>query len=143
MPTENLDDELLRGVSMPSFLPAPPESRSLRERVTHWLVSKQFGTVKYVNQDVANARAKLAADCPFNKVNYADSCLECYQSTLRGLVAIRQGRTTPYDELLGACENCGWDNKTVVHLDISCLSGRSKDGCWCSQIDENTDKELV
>lgn len=141
LPTETLDQELKLGVSSP-VTPVRQEGVSLRERVTRWLVERQFGTVKYVNQEVADARAKQASECPNNILKYADECIECYQSTNRGLLAIRQGKTTPYDDKLGACVLCGWDLKTAVHLADSCLTSKNKD-CDCVKIDDSTDKELV
>src|SRR6266498_2725436 len=59
------------------------DQRSLRERVTGWLANKQFGVIRYVSQEEANERAKLASECPYNTPNYADFCIECYNSTLR------------------------------------------------------------
>lgn len=142
MPTDTLTDELKAGMSLPVRANIV-ESRSLRERVTAWLVNKQFGTIKYVTPEEANERAKLASQDPYNVVDYADSCIECFNSTLRGLVAIRQGRTTPYDAQLGACSHCGWDNRTVVHLQAESLNltGAAKP-CWCSMLDTTPVKEL-
>jgi hypothetical protein len=147
LPTDTLQEELARGVSAPvTHSQVTAQGRSLRERVTNWLLGRQFGTVRYVSQDIADARASLAVACPNNVTNYADECIECFNSTARGLFAIRQGRTTPYDESLGACKVCGWDNRTAVHLAPSCLQNRDKgltpSECWCSKIDENTNREV-
>ena len=143
LPTETLERELELGVSSP-VTPVRQDGFSLRERVTHWLLGRQFGTVRYVNQEVADERAKLASQDENNVTNYADECIECYQNTTRGLFAIRQGKTTPYDDKLGACLVHGWDNKTAVHLDASCLKGiKPTDPCWCaSLLDKTTDSEV-
>ena len=143
LPIGDLKAELARGISAP-ILPKLQESRSLRERVTAWLVNKQFGIVKYVSPEEATKRAELAMKCPYNIVNYADECLECYNSTLRGLYAIRQGRSTKYDNFLGACKHCGYDNQTAVHLQASCLpntTGQPRP-CWCSILDTDTVREV-
>jgi len=134
LPAGNLDRELKIGMSAP-VVQEYNDQRSLRERVTSWLANRQFGTVKYVPNEIAEERAKLAAKDIHNILDYADACLECYQSTLRGLFAIRQGKTTSYDDKLGACDICGHDNKTVVHLQASCLPHLKKDSpCWCHTI---------
>jgi hypothetical protein len=122
----------------------PAEQRSLRERVTGWLSDLQFRTIRYVPQEEADARAKLAAECPYNIVDYADQCLECYQGTLRGLFAIRQGKSTQYDDKLGACSFHGYDNKTVVWLQPDVLSGISKDDpCWCHVLAKDDNSKVV
>ena len=134
LPAGNLDRELKIGMSAP-VAQEYSDQRSLREKVTSWLANRQFGTVRYVPSDVAEDRAKLASKDPHNILEYADACLECYQSTLRGLFAIRQGKTTSYDDKLGACDIHGWDNRTAVHMDVSCLQGiKSTDPCWCASL---------
>ncbi len=134
LPVGNLDRELKIGMSAP-VAHVYSDQRSLRERVTSWLANRQFGTVRYVPQEVAEERARLAASDIHNIVEYADACLECYQSTLRGLFAIRQGKTTSYDDRLGACDIHGWDNRTAVHLDTNCLQGiKASDPCWCASL---------
>lgn len=102
----------------------PQEGRSLRERVTNWKVNRSFTPLEFTVQEEAEERAKICADCPFNQVSYADDCKECYQGTTRDLFAMRQGRNTDSDPWLGACQICGHDNVTAVHLDDDSLKHR-------------------
>lgn len=128
------------------------DGRSLRERVTAWKANRQFGKLELVDQETANERASLAAQCSHNVLNYADSCLECYSSTLRDLFAMRQGKSTPYDSQLGADSICGHDNQTAVWLDAKHLKHivnyldelkEKCPNCWLLKLDQNTNKEVA
>jgi hypothetical protein len=96
--------------------PTLPESRSLRERVTGWKSNRAYQKLEFALPEVAEARAAICVDCPYNQANYADSCLECHAHVERDLYAMRQGKETSQDQWLGACEITGQENKTACQL---------------------------
>jgi len=137
--------------SKPSVRP-PGDQRSLRERVTGWKSNRMFQKIEFVEQDVADARSKVCLSCPYNKIKYYDDCVECYSHTARDLYAMRQGRETPSDQWLGACDICGHDNLTAVHLDEKNLLHRNgfldelankNPSCWMLHLDKEQAKEVA
>ena len=138
--------------STPRPIPMMGDQRSLRERVTAWKANRQFGSLTLVDQETANKRAKQAALCSHNILDYADDCLACYSHTLQDLYAMRQGKSTPYDNKLGADSICGHDNKTAVWLDEKHLKHRVNyieklekecPNCWLLKLDKPIPKEVA
>lgn len=120
--------------------PVPRPPASLRERVSSWKANRQFQRHEYVDQDVAEGRARICAGCPMNVVEWSDDCPECVAKTLKGLLALRQGKSTSVDSKVGACSVFGWDNKTSSHLDEKSLKNRiqhldkAPDFCWAKKL---------
>lgn len=130
---------------------APGEQRSLRERVTGWKANRAFQQLSFVLPEVAEARAKICVDCPFNQAKYADDCIECYSHVERDLYAMRQGKETDQNQWLGACSICGHENKTAVQLAPENLLHRNnylkeleqkKPDCWLLHLADEPTKEV-
>jgi hypothetical protein len=142
----NLEFEIKQGISGPSHK-VNEAGYSLRERVTHWKMNRYNQRLSFVDQDEAERRAAICADCPYNKVDYADSCAECHAGVERDLYAMRQGRSTEYR--LGACAITGQPNHTAVHLTEAGLKHRIRytealrerhPSCWLLTLDEQADR---
>jgi hypothetical protein len=127
------------------------DQRSLRERVTGWKSNRAFQQLDFVMPEVAEARAKVCVDCPFNQANYADSCIECHAHVERDLYAMRQGKTTDQDQWLGGCQICGHENKTAVQLAPENLLHRNTylkeleekhPACWLLHLADEPVKEV-
>lgn len=77
---------------------------------------------KLVDQEVANARAKICASCHSNKSSneVRKTCCGGGQAANMAVFAARQliiqGKSTPYDKDLLTCEHCGCDNKISVWI---------------------------
>jgi hypothetical protein len=140
--------EIDKGISGASHK-VPGDQRTLRERVTGWKSNRAYKPLEFVEPEEAERRAKICVDCPYNRVKYADDCIECFSSVERDLYAMRQGKGTEQDPWLGACEVCGHENKTAVHLDGADLLHRKnfeselkekKPDCWLLQLDKSEPK---
>ena len=149
IPIGDLESEIKQGISGPAHKAYNPQY-SLRERVTGWKSNRMYQKIEFVGYEEAALRASICSNCPYNKVNYADDCIECYSHTEKDLFAMRQDRTTPRDSLLGACEICGHDNKTAVHLSGNNLLHRvnhegelreKHPACWLLDMDSDTEVE--
>ncbi len=148
----DLPTEVRKGISGAAHTTASlKDERSLRERVTGWKSNRAFLKMEFVEQDEAERRAAICVDCPYNQVKYADDCIECFSGTERDLYAMRQGRSTSQDLWLGACEICGHENKTAVHLSENNLKHvvnyakeleEKAPKCWCNQIARDQRKEV-
>jgi len=130
---------------------ALPESRSLRERVTGWAANRSYAKLEFVDPEIADKRASICVDCPFNVVHYADDCKECYAHVEQSLYAMRAGRETPQDHWLGACQMAGHENKTAVQLDEKNLLHRNSytkelqdkhPACWLLHLDSEPRREV-
>jgi hypothetical protein len=145
----NLEAEIKQGISGPSHKVYNPQF-SLRERVTGWKSNRMYHKIGFVSPERATHRADICQDCPYNNLKYADDCIECFSHTNKDLYAMRQGRTTDQDEWLGACEICGHDNKTAVHLSKDNLQHKvnfekelqeKHPVCWLLDMDNDTEVE--
>jgi hypothetical protein len=145
----DLEVEIKQGISGPAHKAYNPQY-SLRERVTGWKSNRMYQKIKFVDPELATHRADICQDCPYNNLKYADDCIECFSHTNQDLYAMRQGRTTDQDEWLGACEICGHDNKTAVHLSGTNLQHKvnyetqlreKKPNCWLLDMDSDTEVE--
>jgi hypothetical protein len=106
--------------------PQQRQPDSLRARVTRWIGNRKFSQNKFVDQEVAEARANMVIGCPYNKTDWADECVECTSKTKADSFSVRAGKGLPFgsDSLLGACTVYGHDNKTAVWLDKDNLKHR-------------------
>jgi hypothetical protein len=136
---ENLEGEIRQGISAPVHQPYS-DGRSLRERVSGWKTNRQYRKLNFVSEQEAEKRAAICAQCPWNKLNYADACIECYNHVERDLYAMRQGKTTSKDSGLGACEIYGHDNKTACVLTDTHLrhhvdkDAKAPNFCWLKKM---------
>lgn len=78
-----------------------------------------------VPQEEANRRAKTCANCV---KNVHGICVSCAGSELMGLFVwfLRQGRKTPYDQVLDVCTVCGCALRAKVHVALVTLEKLSK-----------------
>jgi hypothetical protein len=150
MDVGDVEAEVKAGISGPSHKTYNPQY-SLRERVTGWKSNRMYQKLEFVSPETADKRATICVDCPYNQARYADDCAECYQHVERDLYAMRKGRTTPNDHWLGACQICGHENKTAVHLSGTNLQHKvnyekelrqKKPNCWLLDMSNDTEVEL-
>lgn len=132
-PAKELDEYLIN-----LQIPATQPTRTLRERVTAWKSNRQFSSHELVSPELAEERAQICANCPQNKMNWADGCSSCFDKTKRDLIALRQNRNTKTQ--VGACLIAGHDNSTAVFLSEASLKHRNQfmdklpDFCWMKKL---------
>lgn len=119
----------------------PPSQRgkTMSSRVTTWAILRAReqppGGYDMVSNDESEKRAQICAKCPLNVAWVG--CQNCHQSTLSILSVVRKLRGTSLDNSLLACEACGHDNRTAVHLPLEILKPMDPQeqnhlppGCW-------------
>lgn len=107
-------------------LPPPrTQPRTFRERVTSWAANRyeHAGAIALVNQETADSRAAICAECPYNKT-WREGCPPCIEQTDRTLVLIRQAKTT--NPSIMGCIVSGQDNTTAAFLPEKFLRHRNK-----------------
>jgi len=78
-----------------------------------YMKSLVLNGMKPVNQDVANERAKICSECPYNRNE--ESCGACVYTAKVITKFLIGKRTTPYDAKLTQCGVCGCGLKAKVH----------------------------
>lgn len=77
-------------------------------------VVKSLLTDEYVEQHIAEKRAKMCLNCPFNKYDRGDMAGKLYSDKFR--LASTNNRSTPYDKELYTCEKCKCILPVKVHM---------------------------
>lgn len=90
---------------------------------------------KLVDSELANQRADICVDCPFNVP--IRGCMGC-SGIIPRLMKLVGGRTTPYDNMLRGCGVCGCQLRAKVHIPAHVMSGVDDpmlfpDHCWVRQ----------
>ena len=108
--TDNNRDESLRG-----HLKRVMRFGSCLARIT---AKRLMGGDPFVDQQEANRRASICAECPANKeAPTCPSCVNFIEDVNRSLGY----RETPYDDQLQACDVCGCSNSASVWIDAKIL----------------------
>jgi hypothetical protein len=95
----------------------------------------RMGKGAYVDQEKANDRAEICADCEFNVEN--PGCYSC-KGFKRVVEKVQRGRSTYLDDELKVCGICKCFTKALVHVDIQILDATTREneinrypeGCW-------------
>lgn len=112
-----------------------PMSTRVSRHATMLAQKQNSGGFDLVNQDVAERRASVCADCPMNVV-WKTGCSSCSSALSRLLISLRRLRNTQKDSKLMACKVCGHDNQTEVHLPEDIVKASDEElkelpeNCW-------------
>ena len=93
------------------------------------------GGYALVEPTEAKRRAAICLACPYKKP-WKTSCHPCNASTEAILSSVRRLRTISFDNSIFACEICGHDNPTAIHLPLSVVTPKPEivqrlaPGCW-------------
>jgi len=102
-------------------------------RAAHALKNFLANGGKLVSPDVANERAQVCIDCPYNRP--ANHCHGCKEG-IGWVFELVSGRTVPDQDRLQACELCGCALKVLVHTPKEVISHEGIDRaefpefCW-------------
>ena len=93
------------------------------------------GGYDLVETPEAVRRAKICLACPYKK-SWRLGCSPCNASTDAILASVRRLRNIAFDNSILACEVCGHDNATAVHLPLAVVTPKPEvfqrlaPGCW-------------
>lgn len=113
-------------VGGPNNLPVPYLSVSMIRDGTRLLVRRLFNRVDFfVDQQEADRRAKICANCPKNLRGICVSCVGNEFFDIFGWF-IRAGKKTPYDSILGTCSVCRCLLRAKAWVSMATLGELSK-----------------